>query len=60
MWTGARPDQAKTAWGVAILLAFYIGFGRLYLGVHWPTDVIAGWALGAAQTALVIRSARRI
>jgi membrane-associated phospholipid phosphatase len=59
MWTGLRPDQAKAAWSVAILVALYVGFGRLYLGVHWPTDVIAGWALGAAQTAVVIRSARR-
>lgn len=34
--------------GVAVVLAMLVGLTRVYLGVHWPSDVVAGWTVGSA------------
>lgn len=38
--------------GIAILLTFAVGISRIYLGVHYPSDVLAGWALGLSWASI--------
>ncbi|SNR65016.1 phosphatase PAP2 family protein [Puniceibacterium sediminis] len=45
---------------VAAILAMLVGISRVYLGVHWPSDVLAGWALGAAWALGVWLLARKM
>jgi undecaprenyl-diphosphatase len=47
------PKQRRVAAAVAMVLAMLIGISRPMLGVHWPSDVIAGWAFGLMWIALI-------
>lgn len=43
-----RRREKAFVFAAAALLAALVGASRIYLGVHWTTDVLAGWSLGAA------------
>lgn len=44
----SRRRQKLYIMGIALLLTGIIGLSRVYLGVHYPSDVIAGWMIGIA------------
>jgi undecaprenyl-diphosphatase len=54
---GSRWNRVAVAG--AILLSLMIGISRVMLGVHWPSDVVGGWAFGLLWVLLTLRIAQR-
>lgn len=49
----------RTSIAIALLLSLVIGLSRLILGVHWPSDVIGGWAFGLCGAMIALSLRRR-
>ncbi|TLQ47320.1 phosphatase PAP2 family protein [Streptomyces marianii] len=58
--TGAGPGLRRTAALLSAVSVLGVGFTRLYLGVHWLTDVLAGWLLGICVVAVAVGSYERL
>lgn len=54
------PRRREKAYFIvmALLLTVLVGLSRIYLGVHWPTDVLAGWAVGSSWALICWLAAR--
>jgi membrane-associated phospholipid phosphatase len=48
------PIHRRPAVVAAAILSLLIGLSRVWLGVHWPSDVIGGWALGLLAAGLAV------
>lgn len=54
------PHKRPYIFGIFFLIVSLIGFSRVYLGVHFPSDVIAGYALGGIWLILGIAATRTL
>jgi undecaprenyl-diphosphatase len=59
----ALTSRGRSRWlaaACAVILSLLIGTSRVMLGVHWPSDVVGGWAFGALWVLLTLRRAERL
>lgn len=63
LWLLHRYGAGRLLWRTALALAVVsvvgVGWTRVWLGVHWPSDVVGGWLLGALVAALTVASYER-
>ena len=49
-----RSMPRRLGWVLALVVAAGVGWSRVYLGVHWTTDVLAGWLIATAWVSVVL------
>lgn len=63
-WIATHRIQARArrraVWAASAVLVLAIGFSRVYLGVHYPTDVLGGYALGLVWTIAIAGAERTV
>ncbi|WP_210586236.1 phosphatase PAP2 family protein [Streptomyces sp. GESEQ-35] len=63
LWLLHRYGPGRTLWRTAVAVAVIsvagVGLTRVWLGVHWASDVVGGWLLGATLVALAVMAHRR-
>ncbi|MBP0460253.1 phosphatase PAP2 family protein [Streptomyces montanisoli] len=64
LWAARRQGVAGAWWAaalaVAVVSALGVGLTRLWLGVHWASDVLGGWLLGVCLVALSVACSGRL
>ncbi len=53
------PINRRWVGWLLVLAAVWVGIAMVYLGAHWPSDVLAGWCVGLIAGGLVVRLSRR-
>ncbi|MFJ5304814.1 phosphatase PAP2 family protein [Streptomyces sp. NPDC088350] len=63
LWLLHHYDAGRAVWrtavGLAVISVAGVGLTRVWLGVHWPSDVLGGWLLGALVVALAVGAYER-
>ncbi|MEV6997199.1 phosphatase PAP2 family protein [Streptomyces sp. NPDC093982] len=63
LWLAHRYGADRALWRTAVAVAAIsvagVGLTRIWLGVHWATDVVGGWLLGALVVVLAVRVHKR-
>jgi undecaprenyl-diphosphatase len=55
-WGGSWRARSRVAL-VVVTVALLVGLGRVYTGAHYPSDVLAGWALGGVWASVCVTAA---